>query len=162
MTKQEKSQDRIDLARARAIIDAFGADAARWPVTERRALEDMVASTPALNQYLVEAALLDRLLAEEMAPTSLHHGALKGRILAAIEGQQESFGARLARALGFQGARAPGAVFQPLGILMAAAVLGIAVGGTLVEPSAAKGAVTSEAINTTLVAMGDTIVEDSQ
>jgi hypothetical protein len=61
--------DPIDPIRAADIIDAYGADAARWPGGERAGVLAAIARDPALRARLAEAARLDAdLAAWAMAP----------------------------------------------------------------------------------------------
>ena len=49
-------------ARLQRLIDAYGADPARWPAAERDAAKRLLAETPAMSARLEDAARLDRAL----------------------------------------------------------------------------------------------------
>ncbi|QXQ05798.1 hypothetical protein KX816_16515 [Sphingosinicellaceae bacterium] len=51
-------------ARAREILDSYGADSARWPGEEREAVIAALRSNPALRTQQAEAAELDAMLGE--------------------------------------------------------------------------------------------------
>lgn len=50
------------MARLESVLDAFGADAARWPTAERDALEDLVRTNKAARQLVGEARALERVM----------------------------------------------------------------------------------------------------
>lgn len=54
----------IDPARAREILDCYGADTARWPVDEREAVVAQVRGSAGLRAVQAEAAQLDAMLGE--------------------------------------------------------------------------------------------------
>ena len=53
-----------DPARAREILDSYGADAARWPTEEREAVMAAVHRSAGLRAHQAEAAELDAMLGE--------------------------------------------------------------------------------------------------
>lgn len=53
-----------DPARAREILDSYGADAARWPADEREAVMATVRGNAGLRAHQAEAARLDAMLGE--------------------------------------------------------------------------------------------------
>ena len=69
----------MDKTRLRAILDAYGAEPARWPEAEREAALSALHSGPELVRAGQEAALLDRMIAH--APTAVINDALLTRIL---------------------------------------------------------------------------------
>ena len=48
--------------RLKTLIEAYGADARRWPAAERSAAEDLLAALPAARRWLAEARTLDAAL----------------------------------------------------------------------------------------------------
>ena len=64
-----------------SVIDAHGADSARWPETERSGLEDL-ARSPEAAGAIAEARALDAVLARSPMPDSVQLDHLKARILA--------------------------------------------------------------------------------
>lgn len=54
--------------RARKVLDAYGADPARWPATERAAIAAAIAADPALTAAQADARRLDGALARMPAP----------------------------------------------------------------------------------------------
>ncbi len=67
--------------RFRAVLDAYGADPARWPEAERAAATAFLAAHPQVATALLDAAALDQRL--DAAPTQDPSAALMGRVLAA-------------------------------------------------------------------------------
>lgn len=68
--------------RFNALIDAYGADARRWPVSERAAAEAFLATAPeAARAALAEADEIDALLHGSKAPVVSM--ALRDRVIAA-------------------------------------------------------------------------------
>jgi hypothetical protein len=68
------------------VLDAYGADPARWPAAERDRLKAHVENTPDLQALLIEAREIDRILASAKPP-SVPAGAA-ARLLAQV-GQQK-------------------------------------------------------------------------
>jgi len=66
--------------RVRQIIDAYGADAHRWPAGERSAAQELVRSEATLTAYLEQARALDSVL--DLATTAQPSEALRRSILA--------------------------------------------------------------------------------
>lgn len=111
----------VDLERLRAIVEAYGADAARWPEAEREGALALLASSPEATQYRDRAraldAMLDRATAYEPAP------GLLTRVLARPARRRASL---------FEELWPFGPIWRPAFGMAAAMVLGIAVG--LVAP----------------------------
>ncbi len=76
------------LERLLAVIDAHGADPARWPQTERSGLEDLMRS-PGAAGAIAEARALDAVLAKSPMPDAVELDHLKARILASADGRNK-------------------------------------------------------------------------
>ncbi len=110
----------MNLERFTAIVDAYGADAARWPENERAGARALLAADPRARAILSQAVELDQLL--DLAPSHLPSAALTGRILASLPPPRLGWRALLADIL-------PGRnVWQPTAGLAFALVMGIGVG----------------------------------
>ena len=66
--------------RLKTLIEAYGADARRWPADERAAAEDLAAALPAARRWLAEARALDAAL--DALPAAAAQAGLANRILA--------------------------------------------------------------------------------
>lgn len=55
----------MTIDRFRDILDAYGADPAHWPDSERAAMRDLIATSPGARTALANAASLDALLAHD-------------------------------------------------------------------------------------------------
>jgi len=71
----------MDARRLDELLDAYGADPARWPADERAAAEALLASSPELRARVTAAAQLDALL-DVMPAVSEPSAALRERVLA--------------------------------------------------------------------------------
>ena len=71
----------MTLVRLCAILDAYGADPARWPADERDAALRLVARSPEARRHRDAAAILDDAL--DAGPTEAASPALAARVLAA-------------------------------------------------------------------------------
>lgn len=69
----------MNLIRFQALIDAYGADAERWPLGERDSAESLLETSGAARAIISEARTLDALLAD--APPVAVSPALKNRVL---------------------------------------------------------------------------------
>ncbi len=69
------------LARLEEVLDTFGADPARWPVSERAALEALAGTQDQARRLIDEAQALERVM--DTAPVLKASHALKARIVAA-------------------------------------------------------------------------------
>lgn len=69
------------LARLEEVLDTFGADPARWPVSERAALEALAETQDQARRLIGEAQALERVM--DSAPALKASDALKARIVAA-------------------------------------------------------------------------------
>jgi ferric-dicitrate binding protein FerR (iron transport regulator) len=58
----------MSLERFSAIVDAYGADPARWPARERAAAQAFAANAPQAQALLADAEALDRALGASVAP----------------------------------------------------------------------------------------------
>jgi len=147
----------ITRARALDIIDAYGANELHWPLAERQALAELARQCEVVKAALVQAGALDQLIVQ--ASPDIAIGPLKARVLAAVGQQRQSFGARLARMLGFSAARTGAAIWQPLGIMACSAAMGLVVGTLLVEPQAMAATSIDNAIDMAVADLGDSAVE---
>jgi len=111
--------------RVMELLETYGADRMVWPEDERAAAWARIAASPALRAALDQARALDRLIMPQVGTAS---GALKARIMFAVDARRMSLGARIARALGVRDARNHSAVMQPAGILAMSLVAGLVVG----------------------------------
>lgn len=68
-------------ARAQEVLDAYGADEARWPEVDRETVRKVIAMDPLLAKRQAEEAELDSLLS--FAPVEAPSYALQSRILSA-------------------------------------------------------------------------------
>jgi len=73
--------ERMTLARLRAVIEAYGTSAARWPAAERAAAGALLAESAEARALVTEAAPLDELL--DSVPAIAPTPALRAAILAA-------------------------------------------------------------------------------
>lgn len=64
------------------LVDTFGADRTRWPLLRRHRAEALLASDPALQRVLDEAAALDKILDAANPATSHEIDALLDRVVA--------------------------------------------------------------------------------
>jgi hypothetical protein len=66
----------------RALLDAYGADRARWPAADRARADAVVAAEPQAERLLTETKALDALLAHAPVPSPERRAALGDRIVA--------------------------------------------------------------------------------
>lgn len=71
----------MNVQRVRELIEAYGADAARWPEAERDAARTLARATPELADALAEADRLDDVLRRSPAPWPTAE--LRDRVIAA-------------------------------------------------------------------------------
>jgi hypothetical protein len=123
--------DTMTLDRLRAIVDAYGADPARWPAAERAAGEALVAGSPSARALVADAAPLDTAL--DTLPALRPTPAMRTAVLAAApRPPAPSFAARLRE--GWRELFGELGGWQTAGgILAAALVLGIVSGRMLSE-----------------------------
>lgn len=142
MSTHEHGRPMATADRANAILDAYGADPARWPEGERDGVVALIGARPDLARRQLDEAMLDRMMGDAVASGAPRVGtsALMARILAAAE--REGAPSRRSRAapLDRQGWRHGswlnalwpfGPPWQPASALVAAALLGIIAGATL-------------------------------
>ena len=104
-----KESRTMDIARARDLLDAYGADPARWPAAERTALSAFIAEFPEAARARDRAEMLDRVL--DRAGTQAPSDRVRAQILSAapirsddwLESLRAAFGSlwRPAAALAF-------------------------------------------------------------
>lgn len=83
MTTSERQDG---LQRLRTVLEAYGADPARWPAAERDALTALTAADPSAAQLVSQARALDRLL----ATPSARDPAAEARLISAIVARAEA------------------------------------------------------------------------
>lgn len=138
----------------RSLLDAWGADAARWPGDRRAGVEALLARSAEARDLLAREAAFDALLAG--APAAAPGDALLAGILAipATARQERKAGRR-----GFSAASlfsfAP--VFPRFAGLALAAMLGFYIGTTSLFQPAQSLAADSETVNITDYVFGDTV-----
>ncbi|MFO7482162.1 hypothetical protein [Oceanibaculum nanhaiense] len=76
----------MDLQRLEALLDAYGADPARWPAAERTAAQALLAADPDAQAQLEQTRQLDRAL-DALPPAPAPAGDLAARIRAAARHQ---------------------------------------------------------------------------
>lgn len=79
----ERKSD-MDMRRLEVLLDAYGADPARWPAAERAAALALLATDPAARAWLEQARRLDRAL-DALPPAPAPAGDLAARIRAAAQ-----------------------------------------------------------------------------
>ena len=110
-----EGQGQMDLARLKEILNAYGADPRRWPAGESAAAEALIAESMDAATLRDDAAALDMLMDLSTAPAPSPE--LMARVLAAREPS------------GWLSVLWPfGPVWQPATAMVAAAVLGVAIG----------------------------------
>jgi hypothetical protein len=122
--------------RFRRLIEAYGADPARWPPPERAAALALLATSAQARAALEDARRLDALLAADRRPAP--DASLAESIIARAAAQPQERPARSDRRLEPGGWSLPRLWPQAAGLL-AAALLGFAVGWANLLPSAFGG-----------------------
>ena len=137
-------------ARFAALLDAYGADPARWPAVERTAALALLHADAAAARAQARAAALDAVL--DRAPVAPPSAALAARVLAAAPRRRSPagspagpFGALLARLI-----PAPG-TWQPAAAMAAALVLGLIV-GYAAPPAGIDGSIDGQSLD--VIALG--------
>ncbi|SLN45246.1 hypothetical protein [Oceanibacterium hippocampi] len=126
MTDRSGSDDSAmaagQLRRVIELLDAYGADPARWPAAERGLARLLESGQPTVEAHRAAAARLDRRLDEAafFAPGPAPSAALYGAVLARAPGAR--FGTRLAALWPF------GPIWRPAAGLLMAALLGLTIG----------------------------------
>ena len=126
-----------DMKRLEQVLEIFGADSDRWPVSERAELEALIEHDDQARRLIGEAHALSSLMAH--APAGADTAPLTARILAqanthAVEPSRPrqsgfaSFLERLGRRLGLDGNLA--ADWSPAAVMTAALALGIYLGAS--------------------------------
>ncbi len=123
-----------DLGRFRELLDAYGADSARWPEHARTWAEPLAASDGAARDLQHQAAKLDALLDELPAPNPAPE--LMADILAAAPASRKGPGRWALRLWPF------GPIWQPIGTLVTATALGIIIGATVLGPASDNSDIT--------------------
>lgn len=115
------SGERMHLDRFRSLVDAYGANQARWPEAERAAAVTLAQGSAEAQALLRDAARLDEVL--DLAPSVAPSTALLGAVLARQQGATGWWRALLGVM----------PIWQPAAALVLAAILGLGLGssGTL-------------------------------
>jgi hypothetical protein len=124
----------ITAARFAALLEAYGADIARWPQEERLAAHAYAETAPEAAQRLAEARTVDALLAAipEPRPSTRLEAAILAQIHAVAPLPQKNGGVA-----GFLESLWPrAAVWKPASVFVSALVLGAVLGGNLMEGTA--------------------------
>ena len=122
--------------RFRRLIDAYGADPARWPPPERAAALALLATSAQARVALEAARRLDGLLAADQTPVA--DASLAGLVIARATAQPQERLVRSGRRVEAGSWSLPRLWPQAAGLL-AAALLGFAVGRANLLPSAFGG-----------------------
>lgn len=142
MSTHEHGRPMATADRATAILDAYGADPARWPEGEREGVLALIGARPDLARRQLDEATLDQMMGKGVEPgvPRVATSALMARILAAAEREgapSRRSGAAQPNRQGWRhgnwlNALWPfGPPWQPASALVAAALLGIIAGATL-------------------------------
>ena len=124
----------ITAARFAALLEAYGADIARWPHAERLAAHAYAETAPEAAQLLAEARTVDALLAAIPQPRPSRR--LEAAILAQIHAVAP-FPQKKGGVVGLLESLWPrAAVWKPASVFVSALVLGAVLGGNLMEGTA--------------------------
>ncbi len=141
-------------ARAHDVLDAYGADEARWPDADREAVRNAIAADPELSRRLAEEADMDALLA--MAPLEPPSYALQTRILA-MQKDEGIGGLGILRQI-FTLLWPYGSAAIPAGALAASILLGVASGG--VATASFESWSEDQSYDVLALALGDTALTE--
>lgn len=131
----------MTIERFKVLVEAYGANPARWPEAERAVAEAFANATPEAQRVLAESSALDRLL--DAAPTAPVTRELEMRVL-------DGFAARKDRRIPWLPDVMP---WTQAAALAASLVLGMLAGGAL--PALAGIGETSAAVEPAVLAFGD-------
>lgn len=148
MTEQKGNPTRTASAdRVRQIVDAYGADPARWPQKDRAALNAGVDAAPELDPSLAHARQLDTLL--DRLPAEKPSAGLIGRIMAATTGARAAGAPAAAARQGFSVIEWLSGLWpwepplrpslRPIAALAFSALVGIALASIVYWPTADHG-----------------------
>lgn len=131
-----------DLRRLEQALDLYGANLARWPNDERRALEPLIAKSNTARRMVGEARAVDRLL--DMAPATVAREDLVNRIVEKAKADRGHSGAKVIRfrpgALAARAGWRANWTWPSAALLAASLLLGLYVGATgLVDPQLTTG-----------------------
>lgn len=153
----DASEHEISRTRALEVLEAYGADEARWPQADREAVRQLIAADPALAKRQAEAAELDALLA--LAPLEAPSFALQSRILSAQKDEGIGGLGFVKQVLNALWPYGPSAI--PAGALAASIVLGVASGAVTTVTN--DGWSDEQSYDVLALALGDTtLVEEWQ
>src|SRR5450631_3033692 len=127
-----------DLARLQAVLDAVGANPARWPAGEAEALRALTGSDPQASRMLAEAQALDRVLAAAPSGAAGRFEGLADRIMGQANGAGKALPntadivvlPKRARAAPGHFSGRPLKLWPMLGAMAAALVIGFYLGGS--------------------------------
>jgi hypothetical protein len=155
------SEQQMPINRFAAILDAYGAEARRWPAAERSAAEALLAASAEARALQARAAQLDRMLATSASPAP--SAALKAAILQAAPraartqpaGAGESLRGLWQALLGTLTGELGG--WRPAGaVLGVALLLGVAAGGAVETQSDTQStAATEQSVDIVQLALFD-------
>jgi anti-sigma factor RsiW len=142
-------------ARARAVLDAYGADENRWPEADRDAVREAIAADPALAKRQAEEGEMDALLA--LAPVEAPSYALQARVLAT---QRDEGVGGLGIVKQLLGTLWPyGSAVIPAGALAASVLLGVASGG--LSTASTESWSDDQSYDVLALALGDSALSDT-
>lgn len=145
--------------RALAVLEAYGADSARWPDANRRDLVELITHDPLLSERMAEEKALDRLLVQ--APLDSPSYALQTRILSGLPGRRsagdmpvtQNFWRQIMDVLWPYGSAT-----VPAGALAVSIVLGSTVGA--LTSTAANGWSEEQSYDVVALALGETVLTE--
>jgi len=149
------SETKNSRERAQQVLDAYGADEARWPGADRDAVRQAIAADPALAKRQAEEAEMDALLA--LAPVEVPSYALQTRILSTHKGKGVS-GIGIVKQL-LDVLWPFGSAAIPAGALAASVLLGVASGG--LTTAATESWSDDQSYDVLALALGDTALSDT-
>jgi anti-sigma factor RsiW len=149
------SETKNSRERAQQVLDAYGADEARWPDADRDAVRQAIAADPALAKRQAEEAEMDALLA--LAPVEAPSYALQTRILSTHKDEGVS-GVGIVKQL-LDVLWPFGSAAIPAGALAASVLLGVASGG--LTTAATESWSDDQSYDVLALALGDTALSDT-
>jgi hypothetical protein len=167
MSEQEHSAAQMPIDRFAAILDAYGAEARRWPAAERAAAESLLAASAEAQALQAQAAQLDQLLTASVAPAP--SAALRAAILQVAPrgagnrpaGAAETLRGLWQALLGTLTGELGG--WRPAGaVLGVALLLGVAAGGTVETQSGTTSstAATEQSVDFVQLALFDDLYSE--
>lgn len=124
-------------ARIETMIAAYGGDLERWPAEERARVSSYLAGRPELRVRLEEAVQLDALL--DRVPVPVASADLRARVLATSPAHRQAGDWRAAVAGLLRAVWPEARAWQPAGVFLASAALGVVLGLSVVSPLRYEG-----------------------